>query len=328
MKLKRKFRTLLTAALFSMPVLLIAINLAVEAVYNLVTETDVPFQDSIAYPIMHILFFLSFLAAAAAFSRSIHSLLHKLELLDGTIRHLAAAENIPDKLDIKGDDELSELMDSVNLLIERTASKELELQQERELQQEYLNKLRHDINTPLTALRLHLFYLEGEHPGMKFDSLNDGIQYLSDLTHKVNLESPESLDSSYIIKTDIDIHELIGKMVKKWEYLFSRQHIELKFTIQGHAVWISNELWLQRLFDNVFQNVLKHSEAELFQITINDGLVVMRDNGKGFDPDLPNTGLGLKVISGLSEALGITYTLQSDTGGTCFRFQQAQVCTV
>ncbi|EOP60143.1 sensor histidine kinase ybdK [Bacillus cereus VDM053] len=57
---------------------------------------------------------------------------------------------------------MGELIKSVNLLIERTTYRELELKQHEEIKKELLNKLRHDINTPLTGVKLQLFYLEDQ----------------------------------------------------------------------------------------------------------------------------------------------------------------------
>ena len=68
-----------------------------------------------------------------AFSTSIHSLLSKITLLNKTIRELASNERIPDTL-IKSEDEIGQLSQSVNLLIERTTYRELELAQQQELQ--------------------------------------------------------------------------------------------------------------------------------------------------------------------------------------------------
>ena len=81
-------------------------------------------------------------------------------MLNKTIRDLASNQNTPSTLEVGSKDEIGALIQSVNILIERTTYRELELKQQQELQKELLQKLRHDINTPLTAIRLQLFYLE------------------------------------------------------------------------------------------------------------------------------------------------------------------------
>ncbi|OBZ18137.1 hypothetical protein A8L34_00680 [Bacillus sp. FJAT-27264] len=84
--------------------------------------------------------------------------------------------------------------------------------------------------------------------------------------------------------------------------------------------WTSNVLWLQRLFDNIFQNALRHSNANIVVVTIQDNVVTIRDNGTGFDAHVSHSSLGLKIIADLSQVLHIAYTLQSDGSGTVYRF--------
>ncbi len=67
-----------------------------------------------------------------------------------------------------------------------------------------MQKLRHDINTPLTALRLQLFYLEGQcHDQTVFESLYQQIDYISELTNEFNIYSAETLESSYIVNEEV-----------------------------------------------------------------------------------------------------------------------------
>lgn len=111
---------------------------------------------------------------------------------------------------------MGELIKSVNLLIERTTYRELELQQQEQIKKELLNKLRHDINTPLTAVRLQLYYLECEYKEQVpvLESLYDQIQYISELTNEFNIQSTETLENTYIVHDEVNIHNLIENMIK------------------------------------------------------------------------------------------------------------------
>lgn len=75
----------------------------------------IPFHESVAYPTMLVIFFVSLLLLAFLFSKSINSLLNKINILNKTIRHLASDKKIPNTLDVKNDDEVGELTKSVNL---------------------------------------------------------------------------------------------------------------------------------------------------------------------------------------------------------------------
>ncbi|PEO48269.1 ATP-binding protein, partial [Bacillus pseudomycoides] len=104
-------------------------------------------------------------------------------------------------------------------------------------------------------------------------------------------------------------------------YLYSIHDIELIYNpINKDLIWMSNDLWIQRLFDNIFQNTLKHSKAKKLEITIENKVVSIKDNGIGFDMSRKSAGLGLKIIQDISRMLNVKYTLQSSKDGTIFCF--------
>ncbi|WP_144552832.1 histidine kinase dimerization/phospho-acceptor domain-containing protein [Peribacillus simplex] len=327
MKLKKKYQLLLFIAVISVPFILLLISILMSVIYDLAFKTtndDIPFHESFAYPTMLGVFILSLLLLAFLFSKSINSLLNKINILNETIRNLASDKEIPNILEIKSNDEIGKLTKSVNLLIERTTYRELELKHQEEMKKELLNKLRHDINTPLTAIRLQLFYLEGQYTDQVplLQSLYQQIDYISELTNEYNIQSTDALDNSYILNDEVNMHDLIEMMVKKWGYLYNMHGIELIYhPLNGELEWISNDLWLQRLFDNVFQNVLNHSRADKLVITIENNGLRIKDNGIGFDIDSKSKGLGLKIIEDIAKTLHLKYNLQSNESGTLFCFK-------
>ncbi|MGF9977139.1 histidine kinase dimerization/phospho-acceptor domain-containing protein [Viridibacillus arvi] len=326
MKLKKKYQILLFSAIISVPFLLLVISVLMSIIYNAIFKSkhrDIPFHESFAYPTMLFVFLISLFLLAFLFSRSINSLLNKINILNKTIRELASDEKIPEKIVVNKDDEIGELIKSVNILIERTTYRELELKQKEETKKELLNKLRHDINTPLTTVRLQLFYLEDQFTDQVplLESLYQQIQYISDLTNELNINSTESLENSYILNDEVNMNNLLEIMCKKWGYLYSIHDIDLIYSSQIiDFTWISNDLWLQRLFDNIFQNTLKHSNATKLEIIVDNNIISFQDNGIGFNTDGNNTGLGLKIIEDIARSLNIKYTLQSNQNGTLYSF--------
>ncbi|TQR27485.1 HAMP domain-containing histidine kinase [Lysinibacillus sphaericus] len=326
MTLKTKYRLLLFTAIVSVPIVLLGISVSMSILYEFAFKTrnkGTPFHESSAYPTMLIVFFLSLCLLAFLFSKSINTLLTKINMLNKTIRDLASNERILSTLEVGSEDEIGQLIQSVNILIERTTYRELELKQQQELQKELLQKLRHDINTPLTAIRLQLFYLEEyyqEQPKL-VESLNEQIQYISSLTNEFNLQSLDTLENSYIVTEEVQLTTLLETMIKKWSYLYRMHNIELIYHPVGtHLTWTSNELWLQRMFDNVFQNTLKHSKATKLEIIIKDNKIFMMDNGIGFEQNRVSGGLGLKIIDDIARILQVSYLLHSNEEGTSFCF--------
>ncbi|UPW85069.1 HAMP domain-containing sensor histidine kinase [Lysinibacillus sp. Ag94] len=326
MTLKTKYRLLLFTAIVSVPIVLLGISVSMSILYEFAFKTrnkGTPFHESFAYPTMLIVFFLSLCLLAFFFSKSINSLLTKINMLNKTIRDLASHESTPSTLEVGSEDEIGELIQAVNILIERTTYRELELKQQQELQKELLQKLRHDINTPLTAIRLQLFYLEEyykEQPKL-VESLNEQIQYISSLTNEFNLQSLDTLENSYIVTEEVQLTTLLETMLKKWSYLYRMHNIELIYHPEdSHVTWTSNELWLQRMFDNVFQNTLKHSKATKLEITMKDNQIFIMDNGIGFEQNRVSGGLGLQIIDDIARILQVSYSHHSNEEGTSFCF--------
>ncbi|ATP40473.1 two-component sensor histidine kinase [Solibacillus sp. R5-41] len=328
MKLKKKYRLLLLSAIISVPLLLLAISVFMSIIYEVVFKTKnkgIPFHESFAYPTMLVVFCLSLLLLALLFSKSINALLNKINILNTTIRDLASDEKIPSTLEVTNNDEIGELIRSVNVLIERTTYRELEMKQQAEIQKELLNKLRHDINTPLTAIKLQLFYLEGQYTlsAPILDSLYQQIQYIADLTNEFNIQNTDTLESSYILNDEVNLNDLVETMLKKWSYLYSIHDIELIYQpVNKGLIWTSSELWIQRIFDNIFQNTLKHAKATKLEVSIENNVVILSDNGIGFDVNRKHEGLGLKIIEDITRILNINYTVQSNENGTIYRIQK------
>ncbi len=80
------------------------------------------------------------------------------------------------------------------------------------------------------------------------------------------------------------------------------------------------ELTLYRITQELIQNVVKHAEATnmLIQLTFSNSRITLqaKDNGKGFDTTLVNTGLGLKNINFRVQSFGgeIAVTSSASTG--------------
>lgn len=168
-----------------------------------------------------------------------------------------------------------------------------------------------------------MFYLEDQFTDQVpiLESLYQQIQYISDLTNELNIHSTDSLENSYILNDEVNMNNLLEVMCKKWSYLYSIHDIDLIYsTLNKDLTWVSNDLWLQRLFDNIFQNTLKHSNATKLEIIVDNNIISFQDNGIGFNIAHNNTGLGLKIIEDISRSLNIKYTLQSNKNGTLFSF--------
>ncbi|MFP7494479.1 HAMP domain-containing sensor histidine kinase [Terribacillus saccharophilus] len=329
MKLKNRYRLLLLIALISVPLMLVTSGIFIAQLYEMFFKhrnDNLPFHESLGYPVMLVVCFIGLVVMAFLFSISINALLRKIALLQTTIKELAASAAIPETLPVERRDELGDLTEAVNLLIERTTYRELELKQRRKMETEMLQKLKHDINTPLTALRLQLFYLEDELQDKNaLVSMYQQIEYIADLSSELPFHASEGLSEAYVISEEVDMRAFCQLMIDKWSYLYSMQNIQIRFYDgEKPVMWIANELWLQRMFDNIFQNTLKHAKADNLTLTLTAQSISIADDGKGFRVDEVKQGLGLKIIKDTARILHLEYQLIANKEGTRYLFQSPE----
>ncbi|MBI5668135.1 MAG: PAS domain S-box protein [Chloroflexi bacterium] len=115
------------------------------------------------------------------------------------------------------------------------------------------------------------------------------------------------------------------------EALKGRKRIAVDCTVEGEEAAIPPEahLALYRIAQESVNNIIKHSQATAVNIRLSYQagrlILTIEDNGRGFDPDQPSGGLGLRSMRERAEALGATYQLTSRPGkGTQIRVEWAK----
>jgi signal transduction histidine kinase len=103
--------------------------------------------------------------------------------------------------------------------------------------------------------------------------------------------------------------------------------IEVEFSVEGDEFPFESQraIFLFRMFQEMINNILKHSKATHVNIAVNysiDDKFVLRveDNGVGFDPDKKqvqassSSGIGLKSMTNRARLIGGEITIQSQPG--------------
>jgi PAS domain S-box-containing protein len=116
----------------------------------------------------------------------------------------------------------------------------------------------------------------------------------------------------------VKLHTLVEQLVKM---LTSRTQIAVSFEWAGEDHFAINEthkIGFYRIIQETINNIIKHSQATTVEIVgklSNDGaLLVIRDNGRGFDVMETHSGLGLRVMRERAEAIGIHLSIASNIG--------------
>jgi two-component system nitrate/nitrite sensor histidine kinase NarX len=124
-----------------------------------------------------------------------------------------------------------------------------------------------------------------------------------------------------------DIEQALRTTLRKFEH---QSGIPARLEMHGHGVALPSDVQLQVLHvvQEALSNVRKHAQASQVQVEVHRGprwVFLVRDNGRGFDPDSPaqdETHVGLQIMRERAERIGAHIELHSLQGqGTEVRIE-------
>lgn len=240
--------------------------------------------------------------------------------------------HIPYPIDVKKRDEISQLEQSFNLMIDA-----LKKGREREVEEEQLRRnlianLSHDLRTPLTSIRAHAYSLKEESLSSKGQTsillIDHKVTYVNRLIE--NLMSYTLLTAGKYNYTPkkIDIHNLLRLLVASWYPVFEQEGFQIEVNLLEEKVfWNVDSEWIERVFENMFQNVLRHAKQGAF-LSISSKLVddelqiSITDRGPGMEQSSEDkgVGIGLAIVSLMTNEMEIDWTISSTQRGTRMLF--------
>lgn len=264
-----------------------------------------------------------------------------------------AGGNLEHRIAVEGDDEFSEMAESVNQMAEDLQSL-LELERESEQSKtDLITNIAHDLRTPLTSVIGYLELVSGKN----YDTLNDSQKrkYLKIAYTKA--KRLEQLVGDLFDFTKLTYGRITMKMgyvdiVKLLEQLLEEAYpafraaglrYELRTNVSSMEIAADTGL-IARLFDNLIGNAVKYgadgrkvivvihadTTADLVEVkVINFGFVIEEKDiphifdkfyraDKARSTQTGGTGLGLAIAKNIAEMHGGSISVRSDLKGTVF----------
>jgi two-component system sensor histidine kinase MprB len=249
--------------------------------------------------------------------------------LTDTAEHVAATQDLSQRLPEGGRDEIDRLGASFNTMLAA-------LESSREAQRQLVADASHELRTPLTSVRTNLELLarapdlpEAERERIVI-SVGGQVEELSVLVGDlVDLARPNGCDSGEELE-DVRLDLLVSEAVAG-----ARSHAaDREFTVDAAPCVVSgSRARLHRAVRNLLDNAVKWSPPRTpIEIAVRDGEVVVRDHGPGIADDdlphvfdrfyrassargLPGSGLGLAIVRQVAEAHGGTVCAESVSDG-------------
>ncbi len=271
------------------------------------------------------------LGFAIVFSTSRRMLSHVRDMTEAASRigHSDLQTRVPTS---RRNDEIAQLAHTLNRMLDRIESSVHQLHT-------ITDALAHDLRSPLTAIRgkLETSLLanrEGEQTELIVSAIEE-LDRLNDFLNKSLDVAEAKADALRLRHTHIDLHELLQVMIDLYEPSMSERSLHITLHSTGPVKILGDAALIHRMVANLFDNELKHLPAGCsitLKLTSTDdaACLTLRDNGKGFDPDVrahlferrvkgkdsDGHGLGLAFVDAVVRAHGGTIAVSNpETGG-------------
>jgi two-component system, OmpR family, sensor histidine kinase MprB len=249
--------------------------------------------------------------------------------LTQTTEHVAETQDLSERIEVHGEDELSRLAASFNTMLAA-------LEESARSQRQLVSDASHELRTPLTSLRTNIEVLARDRnmaDGEREKLLNDVVAQLSEMTALVTELVELARGQTHPQEAeDVRLDLLVGEVLERAR----RDYPQLEFVadLQPYELHgVPNTI--ARAVSNLLDNAAKWSPpGAKVEVTVRDGQVIVRDYGPGIDADdlpyvfdrfyrapaarkLPGSGLGLAIVKQVAEAHGGGVDAEcADGGGT------------
>jgi two-component system, OmpR family, sensor histidine kinase MprB len=242
--------------------------------------------------------------------------------------------DLSERIETRGDDELSRLGGSFNAMMGA-------LESSTRAQRQLVADASHELRTPLTSLRTNIEVLAGKRrlpTGERERLLEDVVEQLGEMTTLIaELIELARVGRPPTEAEDVRLDLVAAEAVER----AGRDRPSITFTTDlSETVVHGDRAAIERAVANLLDNAGKWSPPEgSVEIAVRDAELTVRDHGPGIDEDdlpfvfdrfyrapsargMPGSGLGLAIVRQVAESHGGTVTAErAEGGGTLIRLK-------
>jgi len=201
------------------------------------------------------------------------------------------------------------------------------------LNDEFIKDILHDINTPLSALRINLKILSREFGN------NDAITRSQESI--VNILSLQDNMKYYLDQSDLNKEKInLTHIIKEKVNFFKIQNDNIYFILKiNEDIFLNtNQNAISRILDNILSNAIKYNKKNgAVTISFKNNILLIEDTGNGikntkrifdryYKENENGIGIGLNVVKKLCDSIGISITVESKISkGSIFKLDCSQV---
>jgi two-component system sensor histidine kinase MprB len=247
--------------------------------------------------------------------------------LTETVERVSETQDLSERIDVKGQDELSRLAASFNAMLGA-------LEESTRAQRQLVADASHELRTPLTSVRTNIEVLAGDRalpPEDRQRLLSDVVEQLGEMTTLIaELIELARAEQQVVESEDVRFDLLVADAVERAR----RNRPEVVYDVDLEPAVIEGvPATLERAVGNLLDNAAKWSPSgAVVEVEVRDGQLVVRDHGPGIAEEdlpyvfdrfyraraargMPGSGLGLAIVRQVAESHGGDVVAERAEGG-------------
>jgi two-component system sensor histidine kinase MprB len=247
--------------------------------------------------------------------------------LTSTVERVTETQDLSERIEIDGDDELSRLASGFNTMLAA-------LEESNRAQRQLVADASHELRTPLTSLRTNIEVLAGDRtlpPEDRRRLLSDVVEQLAEMTTLISeLIELAHAEQQAAEPEEVRLDLLVADAVERAR----RNRPDVVYSVELEPVTILGvSSTIERAVGNLLDNAAKWSPPGAdVEVSVREGRLVVRDHGPGIaDEDLPfvfdrfyraraargmpGSGLGLAIVRQVAESHGGDVVAEQAEGG-------------
>ena len=249
--------------------------------------------------------------------------------LTGTVERVSETQDLSERIEVDGKDELSRLATSFNTMLAA-------LEESTRAQRQLVADASHELRTPLTSVRTNIEVLAGDRtlpPEERTRLLSDVVEQLGEMTTLISeLIELARAEQQWVEPEDVRLDLLVADAVERAR----RNRPEVVYSVELEPATVQGvPATIERAVVNLLDNAAKWSpEGAEVEVELHDGILTVRDHGPGIAEEdlpyvfdrfyraraargMPGSGLGLAIVRQVAESHGGDVVAErADGGGT------------
>jgi signal transduction histidine kinase len=235
---------------------------------------------------------------------------------------------IPSPVAIKHWDEIGALEHAFNGMVTRLRDSTRRQAEEEQLRKSLIANLSHDLRTPLTIMQGHLHQLRDEPlspRGRESVAVMRGkAEGLGELIDNLLAYTLMTSGRYQLAPEAVDVVRLARESAAGWYPIWEKEGLAVDIRLpQEPLTWHVDRAAMQRMLDNLFQNVVRHAgEGGYIGLSLETragrNCLVVADRGDGIDAvsSAKGAGIGLVIVDFLAAGMGLVRETESSPEGT------------